>query len=148
LAAPESTAALRSIVVPVDGSKASLQAVALAAELGRKNKGMVYVIHVIEVKRTLALDAPMVEEETAGDAVLSQAEEIARKAGFEVESEMLHAREAGPAIVDEAIERRADLIVVGVEHPQPLGEFQLPRVAQAVLRLAPCQVWICRGPAE
>lgn len=144
MAAPESTALLRSILVPVDGSPASLQAVALASDIARKNKGRVYVVHVIEVKRTLALDAPMETEETAGDSVLSQAEEVARKQGFQVEGEILHAREAGPAIVDEAIERGADLIVLGVGYQGSLGEFQLPRVVQAVLKSSPCQVWVCR----
>ena len=147
LAAPEPTAPVRSIVVPVDGSPASLQAVTLAADIARKNKGQVFVVHVIEVKRTLPLDAAMVDEEAAGDEVLARAEEVAKKAGFQVESEILHAREAGPAIIDEAIERRADLIVVGVGHPQVPGEFQLSRVVQAVLRGAPCQVWVCRAAA-
>ena len=121
-----------------------MKAVALASDIARKNKGRVFVVHVIEVKRTLPLDAPMVAEEAAGDAILAQAEEVARKQGFQVEGEILHAREAGPAIVDEAIERGAELIIVGVDYQQLFGDFQLPRVAQAVLKGAPCQVWICR----
>jgi len=144
LAAPESTVLLRSILVPVDGSPASLQAVALACDIARKNKGRVYVVHVIEVKRTLPLDAQMEMEETAGDDVLAQAEEVARKQGFQVEGEILHAREAGPAIVDEAIERAVDLILLGIGYQGPFGEFQLPRVVQAVLKSSPCQVWVCR----
>ena len=144
MAAPESTALLRSILVPVDGSPASLQAVALASDIARKNKGRVYVVHVIEVKRTLPLDAPMEMEEAAGDDVLSKAEEVARKQGFQVEGEILHAREAGPAIVDESIQRAADLILMGIGYQGPFGEFQLPRVVQAVLKSSPCQVWVCR----
>ena len=144
MAAPESTESLRSILVPVDGSPASLQAVALACDIARKNKGRVYVVHVIEVKRTLPLDAAMQTEETAGDDVLAQAEELARKQGFQVDGEILHARDAGPAIVDEAIERAADLIIMGIGYQGPFGEFQLPRVVQAVLKSSPCQVWVCR----
>jgi nucleotide-binding universal stress UspA family protein len=144
LAAPESTVLLRSILVPVDGSPASLQAVALASDIGRKNKGRVYVVHVIEVKRTLALDAALETEEAAGDEVLAGAEEVARRQGFQIEGEILHAREAGPAIVDEAIERAADVIIMGIGYQGPFGEFQLPRVVQAVLKSAPCQVWVCR----
>ena len=144
MTAPDSTASLRSILVPVDGSPASLQAVALASDIARRNKGRVYVVHVIEVKRTLALDASMEIEEAAGDEVLAQAEEVARKQGFEVEGEILHAREAGPAIVDEATERAVDLILLGVGYQQPFGEFQLPRVVQAVLKSSPCRVWVCR----
>ena len=147
LAPSESTARLRTIVVPTDGSHASMQAVALACEIARKNKGRVLVVHVVEVKRTLALDAQLEKEESAGDEMLSRAEQVARKDGFQVEGEILHAREAGPAIVDEAIERSADLIVLGMAYKQP-GQFQLGHVVHYVLKNAPCEVWVCRHPVE
>ena len=148
MAPSESTAHVRTIVVPTDGSHASMQAVALACDIARKNKGRVYVIHVIEVKRTLPLDAQLEPEEAAGDEVLMRAEEVARKQSFQIEGEILHAREAGPAIVDEATERGADLIVLGMTYTQPFGQFELGRVVQYVLRNAPCEVWVCRHPVE
>jgi len=121
-----------------------MQAIGLACELARKNKGRVFAVHVIEVKRQLPLDAPMQTEEDAGEAVLIDAEKIAKKEGYRVESEILHAREAGPAIVDEAIERRADLIILGMPYSRPFGEYEIGRVAEYVLRSAPCEVWLCR----
>lgn len=148
LSASESTAHLRSIMVPVDGSDASMQAVALACDIARKGKGKVYVVHVIEVKRTLPLDAQLETEEAAGDQILSRAEQMAREQSFDVEGEILHAREASPAIVDEAIERGVDLIILGMAYQQPFGRFQLGRVVQYVLENAPCEVWVCRHPAE
>ncbi|OGO49933.1 MAG: hypothetical protein A2148_07695 [Chloroflexi bacterium RBG_16_68_14] len=125
-----------------------MQAVALACEIARKSKGKVYVVHVIEVKRTLPLDAQLESEEAAGDVVLSQAERVAREQHFKLEGEILHAREAGPAIVNEAIDRGVDLIVLGMSYPQRFGEFQLGRVVEYVLRSAPCEVWVCRHPPE
>jgi nucleotide-binding universal stress UspA family protein len=144
LSSPEVTALLRSIVVPISGSHAALQAVGLACEIARKNKGKVYVVHVIEVKRHLPLDAALEPEAIAGEAVLAQADEIGRAHRFEVEGEILQARQAGHAIVDEAIERAADLIILGLDYPPPFGQFELGSVAQYVLRSAPCQVWLCR----
>ena len=144
----ESTGHLRSIVVPVDGSHASMQAVALACDIARKNKGRVYALHVIEVKRTLALDAPLQPEEDAGEGILAEAERVARKQGFEIQGEILHAREAGPAIVDDAIERQADLIILGVPYQQVFGDFEVGRIPQYVLRSATCEVWLCRHPVE
>ncbi len=125
-----------------------MQAVALACDIARRSKGKVYVVHVIEVKRALPLDAPMEREETAADEMLVRAEDLARKQGVEVEGEILHAREAGPAIVDEAVERGADLIVLGMQYQPPFGEFQLGRLVQYALRSAPCEVWVCRHGAE
>ncbi len=144
----EPTSRLRSIMVPVDGSQAGLQAVAIACDIGRKNKGKVFVVHVIEVKRTLPLDAQLEPEAARGEDVLSQAEQVAREQGFDVEGEILQAREAGPAIVDEAIERGVDLIILGIEYEQPFGEFQVGRAVQYVLKSAPCEVWVCRHPVH
>ena len=135
-------------MVPVDGSHASLQAVAVACGIARENKATLYVVHVIEVKRTLPLDAQLEPETAAGEEILSQAERVAREQDFEVEGEILQAREAGPAIVDEAIERSVDLIILGMEYRQPFGEFQLGRVVEHVLKSAPCEVWVCRHPVQ
>jgi len=135
-------------MVPVDGSDASMDAVALACDLARKNKGKVYVVHVIEVKRSLPLDAELEPEAATGESVLAQAEEVARAHDFEVEGELLQAREAGHAIVDEAIERGVNLIILGIPYPAPFGEFQLGRMPQYVLRSAPCEVWLCRHEAQ
>ncbi|MCH7837014.1 MAG: universal stress protein [Chloroflexi bacterium] len=139
---------MRSIMVPVDGSHASLQAVALACDIARKNKGSVSVVHVIEVKRTMPLDAELEGEAAAGEEILTQAARVAREQDFDVDSEILQAREASHAIVDEAIERGADLIILGMEYKQPFGEFQLGRVIQYVMRSAPCEVWVCRHPVK
>jgi nucleotide-binding universal stress UspA family protein len=121
-----------------------MQALGLACELARKNKGKVYAVHVIEVKRTLPLDAPMQTEEDSGEDILLQAEQVAKNQGYRAESEILHAREAGPAIVDEAIARRADLIILGMPYSRPFGEYEVGRVVEYVLRSAPCEVWLCR----
>ena len=144
----ESTEQLRSILVPVDGSHASLQAVASACDVARQNKGIVYVVHVIEVRRALPLDAEVEPEAAASEEILSKAERVAREQDFDVEVELLQARDAGHAIVDEAIERGVDLIILGSEYHQPFGEFQLGRVIQYVLRSAPCEVWVRRRPVQ
>ena len=140
----EATSHLKFIMVPVDGSDASMDAVALACDIARKNKGKVYVVHVIEVKRSLPLDAELEPEAAAGESVLAQAEAVARQQDFEVDGELLQAREAGHAIVDEAIERGVNLIILGIAYPAPFGDFQLGRMPQYVLRSAPCEVWLCR----
>jgi nucleotide-binding universal stress UspA family protein len=135
---------VRTILVPVDGSPASLDAVAFACGLARKNKGKVYAVHVIEVKRSLPLDADLSSEATTGEDVLVRAEKVAHDNDFKIEGELLQAREAGHAIVDEAMERGVDLILLGAEHKAPLGEYQMGRLTQYVLRAAPCSVWLWR----
>lgn len=148
MAVTDPTSSVRSILVPVDGSPASMDAVSLACSIARKNKGKVYAVHVIEVKRSLPLDADLAEEASNGEDVLTRAERIAAEADYKIEGELLQAREAGHAIVDEAIERGVDLILMGAEHKAPLGEYQMGRLTQYVLRAAPCNVWLWRHPVR
>ena len=77
---------------------------------------------------------------------LSNAEAIAEKSDCRVEAELLQAREAGHAVVDEAMERGVDGIIVGVDYHMPFGEFQMGHTTQYILKNARCQVWICRQP--
>ncbi len=135
-------------MVPVNGSHAGMQAVGLACDIARENKGRVYVVHVIEVRRALPLDAEVEAQAEASEEILSQAARVARDHHLDVEGEILQARDAGPAIVDEAIERGVDLIILGTEYRQPFGEFQLGRVPQYVLKDAPCEVWVRREPVR
>jgi nucleotide-binding universal stress UspA family protein len=125
-----------------------MAAVVLACSIAKRNKGKVFAVHVIEVKRSLPLDAELAEEATNGEDVLSRAEHIASEADFHIEGELLQAREAGHAIVDEAMERNIDLILMGAENKAPLGEYQMGRLTQYVLRAAPCSVWLWRQPVR
>ena len=142
-----STIQAKEILVPVDGSQAAMDALALACVLAKRNKGKVYAVYVIEVARTLPLDADLSPEAREGEEILARAEEVAASLDFEVTGELLQARDAGHAIVDEAIERGVDAILAGTSHTRPLGEVQLGNTAQYVLRNAPCQVIICRSAA-
>ena len=138
----------RQFLVPCDGSLASYEALALACTEAKRNKGRVFVVHVIEVKRTLPLDADMMSEAHRGEAILTEAERIGDELDVRIEGELLQAREAGHAIVDEAIERGIDVIVIGAEYTRPFGEYQVSRTVQFVMKNAPCQVWIFRMPAR
>ncbi len=140
-----STMQLKNILVPVDGSQAGMDALALACLLAKRNKGKVYAVYVVEVARTLPLDADLSPEEAEGEEVLSRAEQVADSLDFEITGELLQARDAGHAIVDMAIEHDVDGVVAGVEYRRPLGEFEVGRTSQYILRNAPCQVIVCRA---
>jgi nucleotide-binding universal stress UspA family protein len=144
----EAPLSFKSILVPVDGSEASLMAVEFACNIARRGRGKVHVVHVIEVRRALRLDADLTEEAQRGEEILTQAEMAARRQDYEVDGELLQARDAGHAIVDEAIERNADAIVMGVPYSRPFGEFELSRVPTQVMKTAPCEVVLLRMPAE
>ncbi len=144
----ETPLAFKSILVPVNGTEASLMAVDFACMIAKRTRGKVHVVHVIEVRRALALDADLTDEAQRGEEILSQAEATAHRQDFEVEGDLLQARDAGHAIVDEAVERQADAIIIGVPYRRPFGDFELSKVPAHVLKTAQCEVILLRLPAD
>jgi len=138
---------IHSYLVPVDGSEASFHGLAAACELAKRNKATVHILHVIEVPRSVALDAEIEGDLQRGEEILDRAERIASDHGVTAVGDLLQARQAGHAIVDEAVERRVDVILIGVEYRRPLGQFRLGRLPEYVLEHATTQqVWLIRFP--
>lgn len=138
----------KRILVPVSGKPPDDEMVALACSIAKRSRGEVHVVYVIEVKRTLALDADLPSDAEDGEAVLERAEKVAAECGQEIQADLLQARVVGPTLVDEAIEREADLILVGLPYKRRFGEFDLGRTVPFVLKNAPCRVWICRQAVD
>ncbi|MCC7365088.1 MAG: universal stress protein [Dehalococcoidia bacterium] len=133
-----------AILVPVTNSPASLEALTAACIVGKQRKAKVYVVHIIEVLRSLPLNAGMEAEARRGEQVLRKAAEVAQHAGYQVSGELLQAREAGSAIVDEARDRGVDMIIMGVGYQRMIGSVQMGKTADFVMRNAACQVWLVR----
>lgn len=134
----------KRILVPVNGGPTDASVVALAIQTAKKSKAQVYAIYVIEVRRTLPLDADIPQERGFADGVLDQVEHLADEADQPIETEILQARDIGTAIVEEAVEANADLILLGMPYRRKFGEFDMGRTIPYVLKHAPCEVWLCR----
>lgn len=140
--------AVRSILVPVDGSEASYNALATVCEIARHTKAQVAALHVIEVPRAQALDADLPDEAERGEVYLERAERLAGDHKVKLRGELLQARHAGPAIVDEAAAGEIDAIAIGLGAGGPYGRFQLNEATQYVLEHAGCDVWVFRYATE
>lgn len=131
------------ILVPVDGHPAGEEAMQLACRLAKEaDQGIIYAVHVISIGRSLPLDAEVGTEIDKAEGILTTIENIAREQGCQIETDLLQARDVGPAVVDEAVERDVDLILIGLSHKTRFGEFSLGEVVPYVLRNAPCRVII------
>ncbi len=139
---------LKRILVAASGNGADEESVKLACNLAKKSKAEVYVVYIIEVKRSLPLDAVIESEIQKAEEVLTRAEDIAAERDYEVETDLIQAREAGSAIVDEAMERDVDLILMGLTYKTRFGVFDLGRAVPHVLKEAPCRVLLCRDPVS
>jgi nucleotide-binding universal stress UspA family protein len=135
---------VRSILVAVDGSEASFKALASACGIARHSKARVSLLHVIEVPRALPLDADLDAEVQRGEDVLTRAERVAHEHHVKAVGQIIQARQAGAAVVDEASEGGCDVIALGLGFEGPFGRFQVDDMAQYVLEHAPCDVWVFR----
>jgi nucleotide-binding universal stress UspA family protein len=128
------------ILVPVAGVDADIETIKLACRLARREKAKLLVVHVIPIARSLPLDAELTPEVKKAESVLEQAEKIALERGCEIETDLLQARDVGPSIVDEAVERQSDLIVMGLAYKRTFGQYSLGDATPYILKNAPCPV--------
>ena len=128
------------ILVPISGTEADEEAMKLACRLAKKDKGKIWAVYVITVQRILPLDAEIEPEIQKAEGILDHMEMITEEQDYELEAEALQAREAGPAIIEEAVERGVDLIVMGVKYKRRFGQFSLGNVVPYVLKNSPCPV--------
>ena len=133
-------------LVTVSGKEADTEVVKLACGLAKKPKAKIYVVYVIEVKRSLPLDAVIESEIHRAEEALAHAEDIASDKDYEVATDLIQGRDAGPAIVDEAMDKEVDLILMGFTYKKRFGVFNLGRVIPYVLEEAPCRVLLYREP--
>jgi len=140
--------AFNKVLVPVNGTKADEEAITLACKLAKKDKGKIYAICVITVKRSLPLEAEIETEIKRVEAILDHVEMVAEEQDYEVETDLFQAREVAPTIVDVAVERGADLILMGVTYGRRFGQFSLGNIVPYVLKNAPCRVILYHQPTN
>jgi len=136
------------ILVPVSGTPADPAAIRLACQIAKSDKAQVLLIHVIEMQRNLPVDAENLPAQERGEQVLGRAEQTAHALYNHIESELLQARVAGSALINEAVDRGVDLIVMGIPYRKALGDFYLGTTASYVFKNAACPVWLCREAAQ
>ena len=129
-----------NILVPVSGTESDEEAIKLACRVAKQDKGKICAVYVIPIERTLPLDVEIETEIQKAEGILNHIERVAEEQGYRIETDLLQAREPAPTIVDEAVERDVDLILISVKYKRRFGEFSLGDVIPYVLKNAPCHV--------
>jgi nucleotide-binding universal stress UspA family protein len=137
----------RRAVVALNGGPSDARIVRLVAELARHSKAELVGVHVVEIDWTLPLDSDIAGRSEEVQRVLDAAESVAEESKIRLEPVLLQARDVAAAIVDEAVERAADLLVVGLPYRKRFGgEFAIGRTIPYILQNAPSAVWVLRDP--
>jgi nucleotide-binding universal stress UspA family protein len=135
----------RRAVIALSGARTDRPIVALAAGIARGGHAELIGVHVVEIDWTLPLNADVAGRSEDAQRVLDIAETTAEAARYRLETVLLQARDVGAAIVDEASERGADLLICGLPFRRRFGgDFAIGSTIPYILKNAPCAVWVIR----
>ncbi len=146
---PSLTVEYRTILVPVVRSAESEEALVAAARLASERGSRIAILHVIEMPLDLPLDGTLSEaEEDAADELLDDAEALVERYGVPVVTRLVRARAAGPAIVQEAMSRSAELVALGAPRKRRFGTENravFGRTVDYVLKASQSRVMVVAG---
>jgi nucleotide-binding universal stress UspA family protein len=136
------------LVVPVAGTEMDDRVLGMLPNLLSSEGSTITFLFVVEVPQSMPLDAELPTDIDLGERALRHAELAARQAlpsrNTTIVTELLQARAVGPAIVDEAIERDAEAIVMTAAIHRRHGRPTLGETTDHVLLTAPCEVVVIR----
>jgi APA family basic amino acid/polyamine antiporter len=136
----------RTILVPVSRSLESEEALVAAARLAAERGARIAVVRVLEIPLELPLDADMPEDAEEADVLLDEARALVESYGVRAVPRLLRARRAGPAIVEEARRRNAELVVVGAPRRRARrGRQAVSETVDSILKASPSRVLVVAG---
>jgi APA family basic amino acid/polyamine antiporter len=143
---PEPEGEYDTILVPLKLGPIGAEVLATALRLAEEHDARVRALHVISIPLSLPMDAAMEDEEERAAASIFDARLLAGEHGVEVEGRIVRARSIGEAIVAQAGESDADLIVLGSSPRwRRQSRFFSPTVDH-VLRQASAEVMVVAYP--
>jgi len=142
------------ILLPVDGSSVSLEAVRFAIRMARSGLETSVVLANVQEAATLyellvAHDPQVLEQVSAaaGAHTLEAAQQLLRDANISFESEVASGDPAH-TIIDMVERYECDLVVMGASGTSPLRSALLGSVSNEVLHAAAVPVMIVKAPEE
>jgi nucleotide-binding universal stress UspA family protein len=132
-----------TIVLAVDGSRPSDNAVDYAGRLAKESGSRIVAVHVKEIMAGRAAGPVHVDEEELLQKIRGQMKQL-NDDGIKAELQVTSTMTGGPAhvIAEAAAKESADIIVTGTRGHTALAGVFLGSVAQRLLHLAGCPVLV------
>ncbi len=137
----------RKVLVPMKLGDIGEEMVATAIALAKERGASIEAVFVVRVPRAYSLEGALPEDvRIRAEESLAEARALGEENGVEVVTHTIVARSIGHAIVEEALDHGADLIVLGSSPRwRRQSRFFSPTVDH-VLRNAPCEVLVVAFP--
>jgi len=116
------------VLVAVGGQDIDEETVRLACRMTDPQGGRLYGVHIIEVNRSLPLGAVLDDVVDRGEKILDEVEKLAAASQLLVETELVQARDTGPALVA-ALQEAVRGVQPGQDRALRAEERELPRDA-------------------
>ncbi|GCE32081.1 hypothetical protein KDA_75650 [Dictyobacter alpinus] len=136
----------QTIAVVISGTRLDTNLVSLACQIAKTAKRKLIIMYILVVPRSLPLKAMLPSETEQADALLTSALHVAEKIGCTAVTEVVQAREAGAAIIEEVQDHQCCLLLIGCERRGTGQECDLGAVLPYVQTKAHCRVWFVIDP--
>jgi nucleotide-binding universal stress UspA family protein len=138
---PAAALEYRTILVPLAPGQVTWEALDVSCRLATERRARVVAVAVLEVPMDLPLDAAQPEAEDAANDLLDEARRIGESYGVEVIGRLVRDRRAGRAIVREAVQRQAEIVVMGSPRRRARATV-FGQTTDYVLKHAPTRVMV------
>ena len=137
------------ILVPVDGSKSSLEGARMAADLAKAKGAEVTLLAVVPAYSDIDLEITARARESLESKLNASAQQAidqakALLAGISLKSFVVSSNDIADEIIKMAEEERFDLIVLGSRGRKPAGRFSVGGTALKVVTHSPCTVLVAK----
>jgi len=141
-----------NILVPVDGSKYSLEALKVAIDCAKSKNAEVTVISVASDAGGVDLEISASARERVNERIERQAASVIKEACDVVAKESIKAdckvvitfSSIADAILSTAEKDKADLIIMGSRGLSPSSRFKMGSVASQVVKYSDCSVYVVK----
>jgi len=140
------------ILVPVDGSKYSLEALKVAVECAKSKNAEVSVISVATENSSVDLEISAAERERMNERLEKQASSVIKAACDVIAKESVKSdckvviafSSVADAILSTADKEKIDLIIMGSKGLSPSSRFKMGSVASQVVKYSDCSVYVVK----
>jgi nucleotide-binding universal stress UspA family protein len=148
---------ISKIVIPIDGSKNSMEAAEYAVKMAEKYGSEVAVVHVVNLDQNLQLlgiyrlsypdpiKKKVEEAQVEAQKWFTEIIKIAEERSIRIKTNVIDSpMSVVAALVDYADREKADVIVIGTRGRSGISKMLLGSVASGVVTYAPCPVVVVK----